>query len=294
MGFFDAFKIEKVIVGQCLYCDSPIEQSIGKTNGAIIQKAQYILADGNCICPNCLKQKKLSKNDIENKTSSEIISIMKENGMATPNCFKPTTRIMRAFGLPYIEIDEPHQLINIPDVKFNIFSDNKYIEHIYPFSKLIDFELIDSGQKLMEGSSLLGAAVGGLTFGGAGAIVGSAFGSKKIKDECTELSIKVIFNDINDSDSYINIIPSGGKTDRNSSLYKEHYASAQKCMSLLTVILNQNDKQVESKNTTVSIGEDSNSNDVLDSIRQLGNLRNEGLITPEEFDIKKKELLSRL
>lgn len=293
MGFFDALKIEKIVIGTCLYCDSPIEESVGK-NGNILQKAQYRLADNKCICPICLKQKKLSKKDIHTKTSSLIISLIKDNGMVAPDSFKPTTRIMRAFGLPYIEVDEPRQLINIPDIKFNIFSDNKYIERIFAFSALIDFELIDSGQKLMEGSSLLGATVGGLTFGGAGAIVGAGFGGKKVKDQCTELSIKVILNNINNSDVYISIIPAGGNTDRNSSTYKEHYSFAQKCMSTLTVILKQNSRQTIANDRTFHTSENLTSNDILESIRQLGKLRDENLLTAEEFDVKKQELLSRL
>ena len=291
MGFFDAFKTEKVIIGNCLYCDFPIAQTTNKSNGAMIQKPQYLLTDGKCICSHCLKQKGIPTKNIEDKSSSDIISIMSENGMAIPSQFKPTNRVMWGVSVPYIEIDEPRQLINIPEFEFNVFSSNKYVEHIYSFSSLIDFELIDSGQKLMEGSSLLGAAVGGLAFGGAGAIVGSSFGNKKIKDKCTGLTIKVIFDDINNSDTYINLIPISEEIDRSSSKYKEYYSSAQKCLSILTVILNKNHKQLSpGNNPTISVDE----NDVLDSIRKLGTLKDEGLITLEEFNIKKKDLLSRL
>ena len=41
-------------------------------------------------------------------------------------------------------------------------------------------------------------------------------------------------------------------------------------------------------------GNGSGNGDPLDQIRRLGELRDEGLITPEEFDAKKTEILGRM
>lgn len=284
MGFFDSAKREEQLLGNCFVCG----KEIVNTKMASFGKS---LADGECLCTVCIHQKQL-KIDTES-TKAKLLNKIKANGFVTPDEFTPTkriTKIMYALGSAhdllesFIEIDEARKLINIPEVQPALFSKDKRVEHIRRFQDLIDFELLSNGVKLADGNSLLGAAVGGMAFGGFGAVVGSGFGSKTVKDVCKSLSIKVVFNDLNNPNEYINIITSDTKTDSNE--YKAMFNIAQECLSLLVVILKNN----QEKNNTNSSSANQVSS-VADEIKKYKELLDIGAITEEEFNSKKKQLL---
>lgn len=149
----------------------------------------------------------------------------------------------------YLDVDEERCLLNIPNYKeFNSSNGRSGLYNIRKFSELIDFELLDSGQKVTDGASLGGAVVGGALFGGAGGIIGSMSGNKKIKEYCTSLSIRLVFDSISNSTEYIhfindNIDVAGARNvRRNSSAYNNIYGAAQECISVLTVILKRNQR----------------------------------------------------
>lgn len=285
MGLFSSLKGENQLLGNCFICKAEIINNKIENHG-------QLLSDGNCICNVCSHQKQLKIN--KESTKDILLQQMQENGFLTPDEFIPTKRIRQVVVLlgnvttlleSFIEIDETRELINIPEIKSALFSKNKRIEHIRKFKDLVDFELLSNGTKLADGNSLLGAAVGGIAFGGFGAIVGSGASSKSIKDICKSLSIKVVFNDLQNPNEYINIITSDTKTD--SKEYKELFNVAQECLSLLGVILKKN--QEHSASTTIKQSEQPSS--VIDEIKKYKELFDIGAITEEEFSAKKKQLL---
>ena len=293
MGFFDAFKTDDKIAGKCAYCGADIVEHFAHSSDKLIQREGCRTLDGIFLCPKCLKQKGVDKKTIESTSSDAVYSDMASRNVLSPKEFTPDKRIMWGDYYPYIEIDTTRKIINIPEFNIHLFGKDEYIDHPYRFSEIIDFQLLDNGQQIAEGSSLLGAAVGGLTFGGAGAIVGSQLSSRKIAGECTELRIKIVLSNINNSSVYINFISKKGEEGkRDSDYFKEKMEKAQEIMSILTVIMNEN-KSAAAQNDSQSSANNM-SFDFADAIRKLSELHAAGLLTDAEFENKKSDILARI
>ena len=155
---------------------------------------------------------------------------------------------------------------------------------IYKYSDLIDFELLEDDESLMKGGfgkALVGGAIGGTT----GAVIGSA-GSRKIKQNATLLEIKIRTNDFEHPQYSIQFIK-GFALPKNSPAYKEYFDAAQEVVGVLNYIAtNGEEKQIQLNSSTIT------SENIGNTLRELNQLKNEGIITAEEFETKKKELLN--
>lgn len=246
-------------------------------------RVNYKIIDG-AICKNCHK---LSGYDI-NKTSAVTIAkktiedvknditnteMENEKYIQKLTDFNPTKKMGT-----YIEFDEEKKQWLIPDG----FYGKKIKPHIYNYDDIIDFELLEDGESISKGG--LGRAVaGGILFGGVGAIVGGATGGKKSKAICTSLMIKITVNDLNNPTVYINYITTA--TKNSSLLYKAAYQNAQNCLSTLQLVRNSNQKSLQNNiNTETTVSG-------ADEILKFKNLLDNGIITQEEFEAKKKQLL---
>lgn len=154
----------------------------------------------------------------------------------------------------------------------------------YSYDDIVDFELIEDGTSVIKGG-LGSAAVGGVLFGGIGAIVGGVTGGKKAHQKCTSLMIKITVNNINAPTEYIKLITS--PTDKKSIMYKSSFQNAQEIISLLQLICNESEDKKILETTNVSVNEVS----VADEIRKFKALLDDGIITEEEFNAKKNQLL---
>lgn len=161
--------------------------------------------------------------------------------------------------------------------KWVIYDKYGLIEQVYNYSDIVGFELLENGESVAEGG-IKGALVGGILFGEAGAIVGSITG-RKTNEICNSLKIKVTLNDISFPVTYVNLIDSEVK--KSNPIYKNNLEIAQKCLSAFQLACN---KQNDSK-------QENNKEPASDEIRKYKGLLDEGIITQEEFDKKKKELL---
>jgi len=152
----------------------------------------------------------------------------------------------------------------------------------FSYNDIVDFELLEDGESITKGG--LGRAVaGGLLFGGVGAVVGGVTGGKKTKKICNSLKIKITVNDMANPAVYVNFITTATKT--SNFLYKAAYNSAQECLSTLQLICNSMDEQV------VFVNQIDNSLSAADEIIKFKSLLDSGIITTEEFEAKKKQLL---
>lgn len=169
----------------------------------------------------------------------------------------------------YIHVDENNK-------SFKIGKD------IFAYENLLSFELLEDGQSITKGG--LGRAVaGGLLFGGVGAIVGGVTGGKKSKGICNSMKLRISFKNAHTDVVYIDFILTETKT--NGFIYKAAQDNAQKCITVLETINDANQSVVNQStysNQSVSSA---------DEIIKFKNLLDQGIITQEEFDAKKKELL---
>ncbi len=234
----------------------------GKELGLLSGKAK--ISDG-AVCTNYLKSAGISmlSNALSynQQTIKELVNVRK----MLVNNFSKTKSVGK-----YISVDENNKAFKIG-------------EDIFAYDNLLSFELLEDGQSITKGG--LGRAVaGGLLFGGVGAIVGSVTGGKKSKGVCNSMKLRVSLKNAHTDVVYINFIAI--ETQTSSLIYKTAQDSAHKCITALETIndINQSNR-VKYENTEV------HNDSAADEIIKFKTLLDQGIITQEEFDMKKKELL---
>lgn len=248
----------------CLIC--------GKSMGAFSGK--IMVADGY-VCNDCWGKAGMgtSLNDIVsgNQYNSTILKEMiahREQNQVLINEFKPTSKVGQ------LSLDDNTQTF--------VITKSAKQQELYHYNQVVDYQLLEDGETITNGG--LGSAVaGGLLFGGAGAIVGSVTGSKKTKGVCKSLKIKITLRNSPKQTEYIDFITTETKT--SGFIYKTAYKNAQDVLSALQLI-------VDSANNAAS--EESNRGYVsaADEILKYKNLLDAGIITEEEFNAKKTQLLN--
>lgn len=239
--------------------------------------------NGLSVCSECAK--KLSKSGVllfrikkyQLSELQEIVGASKlseEERLQEISSFNATKKIT-----PFIFFDDENKKFAIPKVSFTgKVKDLK----IHNYSDLLDYELLEDGNSVSKGG-VGRAIVGGALFGGVGAIVGGSTGHKQ-KSTCSKLQIKITMNSIEAPTIYINFIET--ETKKDGLIYKQFYPQAQEILSILNVICQSIKPELE------PIVESSSSISPADEILKFKQLLDSGIITQEEFDVKKQQLLS--
>ncbi len=284
---------------KCISCNKSIVADFnGKLQKGMMKKSEKYL------CPTCFKSRNLINMEIEDLEYEELLALYKKKKWVSPEDFTVTHRVHRVapgrVNNVYIELDEKRQLVNIPLLDTGFFSDT-ITDYIVPFDNIVDFAIIDNGNQTGVGSSLVGAAVGGLLFGEAGGIIGAMLPSRTDNRKCEMLQIKLVLNSIGASQRYINFIGEHSgvpRQSRSSYEYKNIYKALEECVSLLTIIMKRNAEKI---NNTVVVTDTrqpsyngNQSVDIIESIKKLAELKELGLINENEFETKKIELLKKL
>lgn len=176
--------------------------------------------------------------------------------------------------------------INIPshlevDEKNRLFKIGKCKECFY-FSDLINFELVEDGETIVKGG-LGRAVVGGILFGGVGAIVGGATGGKKSKTLVNSMYIRISLNNNWVNSAQITLINS--ETKKGSFLYNISKDSANKIISALELISSVQEKTpAQTVTITAQV-------DTTEEIQKYHDLMVKGIISEEDFNAKKRVLL---
>jgi hypothetical protein len=174
-----------------------------------------------------------------------------------------------------IHIDSNNKMFTIdyPLVKRSTF--------VFLFDDLIGYEVFENGG-LTETSGGIGAAVaGGVLFGAAGAIAGSNVGKKKGKSFISNITVALSTNVLNRNLIEIPILVR--ETKVNSPEHIRARNAKREVTSILDYVLsNKSDPSNATPSETYS---------EADEIRKFKLLADEGIITEEEFQLKKKQLL---
>lgn len=174
----------------------------------------------------------------------------------------------------YLLIDESRS-------KFVVKNEWRYTK-AYNYSDLLEYEIYENGNSVVKGTAGK-AFVGALFFGLGGAIVGSSM-SRRVEQQCNDLLLILHINDINSPHIKITYVEKK-LLDKNSEEYRIIRDNLQEVCSFLEFMTNQKREFIsnESKNSS-SIG--------FDGLRELKKLLDENIITQEEFETKKKEILN--
>lgn len=248
----------------------------GKEMGLMTMKVN--LSDG-CICDGCFQKCGFeptigNMSQAKNMTLNSLRSYyaINEGNKEKIANFSPTKTIN-----DMLKIDENNKIFILADKTYLRYKSSCYT--LFNFDQIIDFELLEDGESIASGG-LGRAAVGALTFGAAGAIVGGITGKKKTKGTCTSMEIKITVKDYPRPAFYVKLINS--ETKQNSFVYKQSAKMAQDILSALQLIVD-----IQEASNKVPPAPSSSA----DEIRKFKELLDDGIITEEEFNSKKKELL---
>lgn len=220
------------------------------------------LADG-VVCASCLKSAGISAlGNAQARSSSDVAHLIADRTQLLAS-FSPTKTIGA-----YLQVDDTNRL-------FKVGAD------LFRYENLLDFELLEDGNTITKGG--LGRAVaGGILFGGVGAVVGGITGGKKQKATCTSMKIRLTLKDAHTDTSYIVLIAT--ETKHDGIVYKSSCTVAQQCIAALQIIADANQA---APSTAAAPATPS----AADEIMKFKQLLDAGVITQDEFDSKKKQLL---
>lgn len=148
-------------------------------------------------------------------------------------------------------------------------------DDVVPFSDILDYEIVENGNtKVASGAKA--AAIGTVLFGPAGMIAGAVIGRGKEKEFADSLCIKIKIK--NTAPIVIETLTK--RVNKNSKDYQLSYTLIEQTAEYLQPIVEKNRADIQPQ-----------SSPPIGDIREFKALLDEGIITQEEFDRKKKELL---
>ena len=175
----------------------------------------------------------------------------------------------------HIEIDEEQKMWRIKSILKN--------SEVYSYDKLLNYELKTNGETQVKGGLSLGrAVVGGALVGGIGAIIGGLSGSKKNIEKVNLIEIALRLDGDIKTTKVIKIYK-GGNIKTSSANAIIYFKRAEKDLDLLDFITQSAEKDSHKiSNESVS---------AADEIVKFKKLLDDGIITQEEFNKKKKDLI---
>lgn len=185
------------------------------------------------------------------------------------------------------EFDDKAKQIRVSDEWHDKHLPNRYSQ--FRYDQIIDFEILEDGATVASGG-IGRAVVGGLLFAGVGAVVGAA--TRKAKGFCYHLSVKITVKGHPEPAFYVTLIDK--KTKKAGSEYENKLKAAQDLVSKLQLITN------ETSGASISPRGGANSSEVVanmsdvsaaDEIRKFKKLMDDEIISKDEFDAKKRQLL---
>lgn len=159
------------------------------------------------------------------------------------------------------------------------------------FDKIISVEILEDNILLSSKSTtrtIGGALLGGAIAGGAGMIVGGLSGNTKQKKEVSKMTVKIKIRDF--STSSLSIVCYDA-SKANGQIYNTELQNAQKIADYVSVIIDEVDSQdKQAQNAKQDIPKISS---VADELTKLAALKDQGILTDEEFQFQKKKLLNK-
>lgn len=173
------------------------------------------------------------------------------------------------------------------------------IKKVIGFDQVIDVEYIVNEDTVASRSTLntIGrAVVGGVLAGGVGAIVGGLSGKTKTESKISKIAVKVLIRDLDFPAMNITYFDCKTLPDRkpvspDSIFCESANLQAQDFVNTMSIIID------EGKRMGISVPQEQpqmlpDKPSIADEIKKLANLRDEGILTQEEFEKQKASLLS--
>lgn len=186
---------------------------------------------------------------------------------------------MSTNALAGVAIDASHTMLCLISGE-----DRRYIAAI----DLIESEVVVDGKtvtKTSRASQFAGAAIGGVLFGGVGAIIGGLSGKTSTGVDAKGVKLKLTVNDLQDPIHTIDFIE---LTNTGSTPPQAALREANEWHEMLSAIIKVNERQAAEVAPTTEILAQS----MADELHRLHELRRSGALTDEEFQQAKARILS--
>lgn len=154
-------------------------------------------------------------------------------------------------------------------------------QRVIPYSSMLDCEVLVDNATVMKGG-VGRAVVGGVVAGGVGAIIGAS--TRSSTDKTNSMKVRIISIDVNDALIEIPIITIA--TKRDSQTYRDAEKFAQEAFATITSIIAREKKASVSQQYEQQL-------DIKEALTKLEMLRSSCLITEDEFQAKRQEIISR-
>lgn len=157
----------------------------------------------------------------------------------------------------------------------------------FPYEALIDYQIVqDNGAETKGGASVGRAIGGGLLFGTAGAIIGGVTGKKQQNEVINQLEIQVTINHDGDLKTYnIEYIESPTKAKN----CKTQIHRANETLAALSYIKSEGAQTARPNSDPIE--QAPQKPDKYEELKKLKELMDDGIITEDEFEAKKKQIL---
>ncbi len=200
--------------------------------------------------------------------------------------FNPTVLYidLNSYTKSGIAIDESRAKVCV--VKKN---DSLRVERVISYKDILSSELYEDGEtivKTVRSSQIGGAVVGGLLLGGFGTVIGGLSGKKIQKNKINNLSLRVVVND--SVNPLLDVCFLNGETDKNSEIYKYVSEGARYWQARMDILIKRAEKEDDA---TLRRNETSTAS-LSDELRKLAELKNNGVLTDEEFNTLKEKMLT--
>lgn len=169
---------------------------------------------------------------------------------------------------------------------------NRTADFAYSFESIASVEVVRNGVMLSQtnrGSQALGAVVGGLAFGGVGALLGGLTGSTRMKERISELKLKIIADDTIKPVHTVTIFASKSKkgADPRNILLRPFLEQLDRSHAhLVNAIRNTQNQRLSNSKVSQPTG------DVAGELTKLWELKQLGALTSAEYHAAKAEMLS--
>ena len=180
--------------------------------------------------------------------------------------------------------------LSIDNTNNKICIANTTTTKLYDYSDLLAAELIKDGESITKserGSQVVGAVIGGILLGGAGAVIGGLSGKKTTTEVINSLELKLTFSNSTYGERFTFFRKTNKNDDTKSYIYK-----ANRWMDLMNTIILKTEKENHENSHKKIDPAPSNSFSIADEITKLKTLKDDGIITNAEFDAQKSKLLT--
>ncbi len=255
-------------IERCPVCGEPVS---GMMNIKIQNKVR--------LCKSCSKKCDIEQSKRKFMTAEDIkehIRFREENAKLYQN-FHPTNG-KKGFGDEILEDSNMCRWCVRPWGNFL----GPEIPTLYRYEDIVSCELIQDDGNAVSKGGLGGAVVGGALFGGVGAVVGSTASKKKIITRVKDIHVTVTLNHPYHSSLMIFAMPYGQTVSTESPMYTAYINTGRELVAFFETMMA---KSKPSSNATIQGHSDA------DEIRKFKALLDEGIITQEQFEMKKKQIL---